>query len=125
MAKDCRMTVPPREPQQNNKSHRKEPQKKTWIRKQNQYSSEECTLTLQSKKNKCGWYVENGCSKHMTGDKHRFLTLIKERDGSVTFKNYDSNKIIGKGTIRIGNNNTKEENVLLVEDMKHNLLSVS
>jgi hypothetical protein len=61
----------------------------------------------------------------MIGDKDRFLTLIKERDGSVSFGNDDSDKIIGKGTIRIGNKNTKAENVLLVEDMKHNLLSVS
>jgi hypothetical protein len=61
----------------------------------------------------------------MTSDRDRFITLIKERDGSVSFGNDDSTKIIGKGTIRIGNKNTKEENVLLVEDMKHNLLSVS
>ena len=33
MEKDCRMTVPPREPQQNYKNHRQEPQKRTWIRK--------------------------------------------------------------------------------------------
>jgi hypothetical protein len=37
----------------------------------------------------------------------------------------DSTKIIGKGTVRIGNKNEKAENVLLVEDMKHNILSVS
>jgi hypothetical protein len=61
----------------------------------------------------------------MTCDRDMFLTLIKERDGSVSFGNDDSAKIIGKGTVRIGNKNTKEENVILVEDMKHNLLSVS
>jgi hypothetical protein len=61
----------------------------------------------------------------MTGDRDRFLTLKKERDGSVSFGNDDSVKIIGKGTAIIGNKNTKAENVLLVEDMKHNLLSVS
>jgi hypothetical protein len=61
----------------------------------------------------------------MTGDRDRFLTLQKERDGSVSLGNDDPGKIIGKGTIRIGNKNTKEENVLLVEDMKHNILSVS
>jgi hypothetical protein len=33
MTKDCKMTVPLREPQQNNMSHRHEPQKRTWIRK--------------------------------------------------------------------------------------------
>jgi hypothetical protein len=124
MDKDCRMTVPPREPQQNNNSHIHEPQKRTWIRKHNQYRNEECTLALQAKKKKHGWYVDNVCSKHMTGDRDRFITLRKERDGSFSFKNDDSSKIIGKGTVRIGNKNTKVENVLLVEDMKHNILSV-
>jgi hypothetical protein len=61
----------------------------------------------------------------MTGDRDKFLTLREERDGSVSFGNDDSSKIIGKGTVRIGNKNEKAENVLLVEDMKHNLLSVS
>jgi hypothetical protein len=125
MAKYFRMTVLPRGRQKNNNSHRQEPQKRTWIRKQNQYSNEECTLALQAKKKKSGWYVDNGYSKHMTGDRDTFITLIKERDGSVSFKNDDSTKIIGKRTVRIGNKNTKEENVLLVEYMKHNILSVS
>jgi hypothetical protein len=60
----------------------------------------------------------------MTGDKDIFLTLRKERDGSVSFRNDDLAKIIGKGTIIIRNKNTKGKNVLLVEDMKHDLLSV-
>jgi hypothetical protein len=124
VAKDCRMAIPPREPRQINNNHRQEPQKRTWIRKQNQYSNEECTLALQSKQNKCGWYVDSGCSKHMKGDRDIFLTLRKERDGSISFINDDSAKIIGKGTVRIRNKNTKAENVLLVEDMKHNLPSV-
>jgi hypothetical protein len=33
MAKDYRMTVAPRESQQNNNSHRQEPQKRTWIKR--------------------------------------------------------------------------------------------
>ena len=61
----------------------------------------------------------------MIGDRDMFLTLRKERDGSVSFGDDDSAKIIRKGTIIIGNMNTKVENVLLVEDMKHNILSVS
>jgi hypothetical protein len=61
----------------------------------------------------------------MTSDRDRFLTLINERYGLVSFENDDSTKIIGKGTIRLGNKNKKEKNVLLVEDMKHNILSVS
>jgi hypothetical protein len=61
----------------------------------------------------------------MIGDRDMFLTLRNERDGLVSFGNDDSTKIIGNGTTRIGNKNTKAENVILVEDMKHNLLSVS
>jgi hypothetical protein len=50
VVKYCRMTIPPKEPQQNNNNHRQEPQKTTWIRKQDQYSNEECTVALQAKK---------------------------------------------------------------------------
>jgi hypothetical protein len=116
------MTAPPKESQQ---SHKQEPQKMTWIRKQDQYSNEECAVALQAKQKKHGWYVDSGCSKYMTGDRDKFLTLRKERDGSMSFGNDDSSKIIGKGIVRIGNKNEKAENGLLVEDMKHNLLSMS
>jgi hypothetical protein len=99
VAKNCKMTVPPKEPQQNNNSHRQEPQKMTWIRKQDQYSNEECTVALQAKQKKHGWYVDNGCSKHMTCDRDKFITLQKERNGSVSFGNDNSTKIIGEGTV--------------------------
>jgi hypothetical protein len=125
MAKYCRMTIPPRESQQNKNNHKKEPQQRIWIRKRDQFNNEECTLPLQDKHKKRGWYVDNGCSKHMTGDEDMFLTLRKERDDFVSFGNDDSTRIIGKGIVIIGNNNTKAENVLLVEDMKHNLLILS
>ena len=108
------MELPPREPQQNNNNHIKKPQKRTWIRNKNQCNNEECTLSLQDKQKKCGWYVDSGYSKHMTGDRDRFLTLIKEIDVSVSFENDDSTKTIGKGIFRIGNKNAEAENVLLV-----------
>jgi hypothetical protein len=47
----------------------------------------------------------------MTSDRYGFLTLIKEIYGSVSLKNDDSTKIIRKDTVRIGNKNTKAENV--------------
>jgi hypothetical protein len=99
MGKDCRMVVPPKEPQHNNNSHRQEPQKTTWIRKQDRYNNEECTVTLQAKQKKHGWCVDSGCSKHMIGDKDKFLTLRKEKIGSVSFGNDNSSKIIGEGTV--------------------------
>jgi len=119
MAKDFIMIVPPIEPQQNNNSHRQEPQKRTWIRKKNQYSNEECTLALQAKQKKRGWYVDSDYSKHMTGDKYGFLTLRKERDGPISFRNDDSTKIIGKGTVRIGNKNSFEVNSPPLSHLKH------
>jgi hypothetical protein len=35
------MEFPPKEPQQNNNSHRQEPQKMTWIRNQDRNNNEE------------------------------------------------------------------------------------
>jgi hypothetical protein len=61
----------------------------------------------------------------MTYDDDMFLTLRKGRDGSMSFGSDDSTRIIRICTVRIGNKDTTAENVLLVEDMKHNLLSVS
>jgi hypothetical protein len=36
----------------------------------------------------------------MASDRYKFITLINERDGSVSFGNDDSTKIIGNGTVR-------------------------
>jgi hypothetical protein len=69
--------------------------------------------------------VDSGCSKKMTGDKDNFLTLNKERDGSISFWNDNSTKIIGRDVVNLGNKDAREENVLLVEYMKQNILSVS
>ena len=41
------------------------------------------------------------------------------------FGNDNGANIIGKGTVILGTKKEKEENVLLVKDMTHNLLSVS
>ena len=57
--------------------------------------------------------------------KTNFLHYEKNKNGSVSFENDNSAKIIVEGTFQIGNNNKKAQNVLLVEDMKHNILSVS
>ena len=61
----------------------------------------------------------------MTRDKYKFLTLTKKDKGKVTFGDNVSAKILGKGTASLGNNKTKEKNVLLVENIKPNILSVS
>jgi hypothetical protein len=43
----------------------------------------------------------------MAGDKDNSLTLKNERDGSISFGNDNSAKIIGRGTVKIGNKEAK------------------
>lgn len=72
------------------------------------------------------WYVDNGCSKHITSHKNKFLSLKEDSKGNVTFGNFAPRKIMGKGKIgNLVNGRGKEKNVLFVEGLKHNLLSVS
>jgi len=39
------------------------------------------------------WYLESGCSGHMTGDKDCVLSFEERDGGSVTFGNNDKAKI--------------------------------
>ena len=59
----------------------------------------------------------------MTGNMDTFQTL-QAKDGTDAFGNDNSSKILGKGTISLGNKDASAKNVLLIEIMKHNLLSV-
>ena len=59
----------------------------------------------------------------MTGDKSFFTTLASKDGGSVTFGDNKKGKIIGIGSIGISPN-PSIENVLLVDGLKHNLLSI-
>ena len=61
----------------------------------------------------------------MTRDKSKFIDLNKTKTETVIFGNDNRANIIGKGTVNLGTQKGREENVLLVEDMTHNLLSVS
>ena len=69
-------------------------------------------------------YIDSGCSKHMTGDALKFTTISSKKSGHVTYGNNNRGKIIGVGKIGT-NSSTFTENVLLVEGLKHCLLSVS
>jgi hypothetical protein len=60
----------------------------------------------------------------MNGDQRKFVNL-KKKGGNVSFGDDSSTKILGKGTVKLGSENVKEVKILLVENMKHKLLSVS
>jgi hypothetical protein len=60
----------------------------------------------------------------MIGDQDKFI-CVKRKGGNVAFGDDSSAKIIGKCVVELGRKNVKEKNVLLVEYLKHNLVSVS
>ncbi|GJT02270.1 putative ribonuclease H-like domain-containing protein [Tanacetum coccineum] len=68
--------------------------------------------------------IDNGCSRHMTGNMS-YLTDFEEIDkGYVTFRgNPKIGKITGRGTIKTGN--LDFENVYFVRELQFNLFSVS
>ncbi|KAI3805317.1 hypothetical protein L1987_27575 [Smallanthus sonchifolius] len=69
------------------------------------------------------WYVDSGCSRHMTGN-IRLLEDVKNIDGGyVAFAGNKGGYITGEGTLK--NDKVKFEKVNYVEQLEHNLLSVS
>jgi hypothetical protein len=89
-------------------------------------NNEDCRIALTAEKCKeeDEWYIDSGCSSHMTGDQDKFISL-KRKGGNVAFGDDSSAKILGEGVVELGRKNVKAKNVLLVEDLNHNLLSVS
>nr|KYP47125.1 Retrovirus-related Pol polyprotein from transposon TNT 1-94 [Cajanus cajan] len=61
----------------------------------------------------------------MTGDPSKFSSLKLKNEGFVTYGDNNKGKILGHGNIGNSSSSTLIENVLLVEGLKHNLLSIS
>jgi hypothetical protein len=79
-------------------------------------------LSSTSKREK--WYIDSGCSRHMTGDSSNFISLQNIDGGDVTFGDNKKGKIVGIG--KIGKEDSPIiDGVLLVKGLKHNLMSVS
>jgi hypothetical protein len=94
---------------------------KVWKKK----VDDKCGLVLSAQRKKNPWYIDSGCSKNMTGDKSKFLTLSDSKSGNATFGNDALRKIKGKGIVSLSNGKRKAQDVFFVEGLKHNLLSVS
>jgi len=84
---------------------------------------EKCSLALFAQNNGNQGFVDSGCSRHMTGDRRKFISLSK-KEGNVSFGS-GTGKIAGRGTITLINGKGKAQDALLVDGIKHNLLSVS
>jgi hypothetical protein len=93
---------------------------KVWKKKE----SDKCGLVLSAQRQNNPWYIDSGCSKHMMGEKGKFLSLSESKLGNITFGNDALGKIKGKGMVSLSNGKGKSQDVLLVDGFKHNLLSV-
>nr|GEV20449.1 RNA-directed DNA polymerase [Tanacetum cinerariifolium] len=68
------------------------------------------------------WYLDSGCSKHMTGDRSQLINFVQKFLGTVKFRNDHVAKIMSYGDYQIGN--VMISWVYYVEGLGHNLFSV-
>ena len=81
-------------------------------------------LTTLKARNSCLWYLDSGCSRHMTGNKALFKTLFEGKIGTIMFGNGSKSVIRGIGTVDILGLPVFED-VWYVDGLNANLLSIS
>ena len=79
---------------------------------------------MRAKAKKNMWYLDSSCSHHMTRDKIMFSSISPKDGGYVTFGDNVKGKIVEEGKVGKSPNPTIED-VLLVNGLKHSLLSIS
>ena len=69
--------------------------------------------------------IDSGCTNHMTGERSIFSTLQKNDSPSenIIFGDDGKGKVIGLGKVAISNDYSLS-NILLVESLNYNLLSL-
>nr|GEX91222.1 hypothetical protein [Tanacetum cinerariifolium] len=68
------------------------------------------------------WYLDSGCSKHMTGDRSQLTNFVNKFLGTVKFENDQLAKIMGYGDYQI--ENVTILRVYYVKGLGHNLFSI-
>nr|GEX61845.1 hypothetical protein [Tanacetum cinerariifolium] len=68
------------------------------------------------------WYLDSGCSKHMTRDRYQLTNFVNKFMGTVKFGNIHVAKIMGYGDYKI--ENVTILRVYFVEELGHNLFFV-
>nr|GFA54835.1 integrase, catalytic region, zinc finger, CCHC-type, peptidase aspartic, catalytic [Tanacetum cinerariifolium] len=68
------------------------------------------------------WYLDSGCSKHMTGDRSQLINFVQKFLGTVKFRNDHVAKIMGYSDYQI--RNVIISRVYYVEGLGHSLFSV-
>ncbi|KAG9450348.1 hypothetical protein H6P81_010313 [Aristolochia fimbriata] len=80
--------------------------------------------TARKSKSEGTWYFDSGCSRHMTGTAENLTDLHREDGGQVTFGDGAKGAVIGRGKLKV-DGLPKLENVLLVNGLQANLISIS
>ncbi|KAL4280140.1 hypothetical protein GQ457_03G000400 [Hibiscus cannabinus] len=98
---------------------------------EDQQDVEEPTLLLALKNEENNdastWYLDNGASNHMCGDKEAFVKLDEKVKGNVSFGDSSKVQIQGKGTILISlkdDSHSLITDVYYVPKLKSNILSL-
>ena len=81
-------------------------------------------LTALKARDSCLWYLDSGCSRHMTRNKALFNTLFEGKFGIVTLGDGSKSVIRGIGIVDIPELPVFED-VWYVDRLKANLLSIS
>nr|GEX01891.1 integrase, catalytic region, zinc finger, CCHC-type, peptidase aspartic, catalytic [Tanacetum cinerariifolium] len=68
------------------------------------------------------WYLDSGCSKHMTGDRFQLTNFVNKFIGTIKFGNDHVGKIMSYGDYQI--ENVTISRVHFMEGLRHNLFSV-
>ncbi|XP_073153957.1 uncharacterized protein [Henckelia pumila] len=76
-----------------------------------------------NKREEESWYLDSGCSRHITGNDELLSELVEFNGPIITFGDNSKGKTVGKG--KIIHDNIIIQYVLLVEILKYNLLSIS
>ncbi|GFP94262.1 pullulanase 1 chloroplastic [Phtheirospermum japonicum] len=96
--------------------------KQVWVKK-NEIKCNMIYLSLKSYV-PVTWYFDSGCSKHMIGSEDLLSNTVKFQGGKVKYGGGANGQIIGQGTLHVPGI-AKLENVLLVEGLTANLISIS
>ncbi|GJZ28589.1 retrovirus-related pol polyprotein from transposon TNT 1-94 [Tanacetum coccineum] len=92
--------------------------------------SEEMVLTVQGEESsllkKCTWFLDSGCSNHMTGDRRWFYSLDDTYRNHVRLGNDVRMAVMGKGHVRLEVEGITHSltDVYYVPDLMNNLISV-
>lgn len=72
------------------------------------------------------WFLDSGCSNHMSGDKKSFINLDESIKKNVKLGNGMNIQVAGKGSIKVKMNGMSHliSNVYYVPELKNNLLSI-